>query len=106
MQVQIVACTSDERLKVIIYSNFGQLMGDVDSAITLYVRGAIQGSVRITVDESRTPLANWPFPSDLSEGIGAIYEGSFDNSASMDGGAATVSGSFSVCHVANLPSGR
>jgi hypothetical protein len=105
MQVESVACTGDGHLKVIVYSNFRTRMGDATSSIAIYVGGAIHRSMSVTVAAAQTPLATWPFPVDLSEGIGGIYEGSFDNSAFTDGGPATVSGRFSVCHVANLSSG-
>ena len=100
----IDACTRDEHLKVTLYERYGSMsVGYRGASIVLEVDGAVYSQVAITLDETRTPLANWPYPTDLSEGVGELYEGTFDDSEFTESGRATVTGSFSVCHVANFP---
>lgn len=104
--VQLTACTRDEHLKVTINERYGTTSSPyIWANIVFEVDGAIYGQARITLDETRTPLERWPFPTELSEGVGQSYEGTFDDSEFTDGGPSTVTGSFSVCHVANWPRG-
>jgi hypothetical protein len=105
MDIHVEACTSDERLKVVLSVQFST-QGWNRAVIVFYVDNTIHQSVSLTVNETGTPLEHWPYPVEPSEGIGAFYEGSFDDSAFVDGGAGSVFGSFSVCHVANVPFGR
>jgi hypothetical protein len=105
IQVHVLGCSSDERLQVELNLGFGGMGTLAYSALVLTADGTTVDSPRIsTLNVTKSPFANWPYPVDLSEGVGTIFEGSFSNSDG-DGGPATVSGTFSVCHVANFPAG-
>jgi hypothetical protein len=106
IQVYVLGCSSDERLRVELNLGFGGTGSLAFSTLVLIADGTTLDSPRIsTLNVTKPPFANWPYPVDLSEGVGTIFEGSFSNSDGVDGGPATVSGRFSVCHVANLPAG-
>ena len=104
ISVQLDACTRDEHLKITVYERYGSMsVGYRGANIALEVDGAVHSLNAVTPHATRTPLANWPYPTDLSEGVGELYEGTFDDSEFTENGQATVTGSFSVCHVANFP---
>jgi hypothetical protein len=114
VHVEIDACSDDgtEQLSLILYFQAdanGQAMltaarfdfphMDADGNST---SPALDATVSVT--ETKKPVTNWiDTINDRSAGVGAMYEGSF----SVDGLSGTtpihVTGTFSVCHVADLP---
>jgi len=114
VHVEIDACSDDgtEELSLVVYFQAdanGQAM--LTAAHFDFPRVNADGTatspaldVTVSVTETKKPVTNWiDTVNDTSAGVGAMYEGSF----SVDGSSGTtpihVTGTFSVCHVADLP---
>ncbi|HSU38353.1 MAG TPA: hypothetical protein VLJ38_02265 [Polyangiaceae bacterium] len=114
VHVEIDACSDDGTQELTLYVFF---MGDSGGQTTLtnatfsFANVSADGTLTVPpltgtveVTETSKPVMNWTdtigYPS---AGVGAKYEGSFTVDGSSGSTPVHLTGSFSVCHVANLP---
>lgn len=108
--VTVIACNADGTRELRLYLTYDWNRTDAGSTSELeqatlqYTIGQMHPTVPITtLTETRKPVVEWAGVSGRSsEGIGMVYEGTFVAEGDANGTPARVTGSFSVCHVANL----
>jgi hypothetical protein len=102
--VRVLACSDDGSLKIDLSFNFS--VGNPvlqTGTLSYYVNGVLRGMKITELDETQKPVSDWTLVAPRStDGVGQIYEASFSADGSPTGTPVSVSGAFSVCHVANL----
>jgi hypothetical protein len=111
--VTVIACNSDGSRELQLQLTYGWNRADggatseLQQATLQYRIDQMHPTMPITtLTEMRKPVTEWAGVSGRSsEGVGMIFEGTFVAEGNATGGPARVTGSFSVCHVANLGRG-
>jgi hypothetical protein len=73
------------------------------TAVLNLVGDAGSQQLPLSVTETEKPVTDWMSASRWTAGVGGIYAGTFTVDGPLQGQAVSVTGSFAVCHVANLP---
>jgi len=102
IEIGIVAC--DDRALAVQFAqslSFHTIGGF--SSLSYAVDGAWHSFDVVESSISEQPVADWKtVRSGSNDGVGKVYAGSFRAQGAATGSQLTVTGSFRVCHVANL----
>jgi hypothetical protein len=103
--VRVVACSDDGSLKVDLSLNFPAGNPALQSgSLAYFVDGVLRGIQITDLNETQKPVSDWGLVAPSStDGVGQRYEASFSADGSPTGTQVNVTGTFSVCHAANLP---
>jgi hypothetical protein len=108
-RVTVASCSEDQSLNLSLVLDFDENAADAGNTSglkggSLRFNGEATSSIRITeFVETARPVESWTDVTlGTDAGVGKIYSGSFAAAGDVFGTAASVTGTFSACHVANL----
>lgn len=107
-RVTIASCSADQALRMHLVLDFGAFPSDANPSGfeggSLRFDGEASSSVSITeLVETEKPVDLWrDVTLGTDAGVGKLYTGSFVAAGDVFGTPASVTGTFSACHVANV----